>query len=43
MSRPKIVGKLAYYHRAILLEFYTINLFNYLVDHRLVLSQKTKY
>lgn len=33
MSRPKIVGKLAYYHLAILLEFDTINLFNYLLDH----------
>jgi hypothetical protein len=33
MSRPRIVGKLAYYHLAILREFDTINLFNYLVDH----------
>ena len=33
MSRPRIVGKLAYYHIAILKEFDTINLFNYLVDH----------
>jgi len=33
MSRPKIVGRLAYYHLAILKEFDTINLFNYLVDH----------
>ncbi len=33
MSRPRIVGKLAYYHLAILREFDTINIFNYLVDH----------
>ena len=33
MSRPRIVGKLAYYHIAILKEFVKINLFNYLVDH----------
>ena len=33
MSRPRIVGKLAFYHLAILKEFDTINLFNYLVDH----------
>jgi hypothetical protein len=33
MSRPRIVGKLAYYHLAILREFDTINIFNYLIDH----------
>ena len=33
MSRPRIVGKLAYYHLSILREFDVINLLNYLCDH----------
>ena len=33
MSRPRIVGKLAYYHLSVLREFDTINLLNYLCDH----------
>ena len=33
MSRPRIVGKLAYFHLSILREFDVINLLNYLCDH----------
>ena len=33
MSRPRIVGKLAFYHLAILKEFDTINLFNYVFNN----------